>query len=905
MNPINSTHNYLRLTLAISIGGLCPFPLIAQEDAGGAAPAVFELSPFEVNASNDRGYTATSSLAGGRLTSELRDTAAAVSVLTTEFMNDIGAVSFLEAAKWAPNSIPVEEVSGASLYNDYSVQFRSLGAGYQSRNYFRWYINSDAYNTSRIEFSRGPNSLVFGDAGVGGVANVSSLQAQGSGQSTLQFQINSFGGYRGTFDTDLKVNEEVSVRVAGVHQRFDDWRDFGEISRDGVFLTTTYRPTSRTQIRAEGEWGQSDRVLSFGILENYSAWDGVTFIDGPIPNGTSLGTLRRNNSDRLVFNSAAPEQGIVNWKEFGATFGTFRMLTTYQQEGLPDSLVLDSYEQSFQAPNGGVENPYYTASLFFQHQFGNDLFLELATNYQEQERLVKRWFFDGLGVEVNSVLPNGQPNPNFGELFGEARYWQEDQKNAVFDMRASLAYIYNRSFTEQRFLVTAGQRDDGFSSIRRELVRTNGSDPKYTSAVNRIFARRYASDLFTSVMMPPAVDPVSGIETKFAQTDSYYSDKPITYFQGAIIGKWFENRNLNTLFGVRRDKYREEINERQSNVIDPVTREFLELGRRVVTTRETITSYTYSGVYHLTDAFSVFAGYSESFDPGSTALGIDGFSLPSLLSSGREAGIKLNLWSGRLVGSVTYYENEQENARIAGESGNINNIWGLLDLDDNQVDNYRDRQTFKGSGIEFDFTAMPTPNWRLMFNLALPDTELTDGLIDTRNYYNENIDFWNSELQRLEDAGETLTADAIANAISGIESRIDSFESGRRLNDTFKYTANVFSRYYFDEGRLEGFSVGGGANFRGERLVANEPGDPYDYVYAKDYILLSLVLGYDMKVGKTDLSFQFNISNLLDKEIVRPTSYGTYRAGTETFFVPDRFHVQDPRKVLFTVSGRF
>jgi outer membrane receptor protein involved in Fe transport len=881
-----------------------PAAFLAAQDAA-SEEAVFELSPFVVDATNDRGYTATSSLAGGRLSSDLRDTAAAVSVLTAEFLDDIGATNFLEAAKWAPNAVPVEEVEGASLYNDFSVQFRSLGSGFQSRNYFRWYINSDAYNTARIEFSRGPNSLVFGDAGVGGVANVSSIQARGTGVTSLQAQYNSFGGYRATVDSDLKVSDQLSVRIAGVYQRYDDWRNVGKRDRDGVFITGTYRITKRTELRAEAEWGRSDRLISFGILENYSGWDGETFIDEPIPLGTNLGVLRRENSDRLVFDASAPAAGIQNWKGLGATFGTFRMLTTYEQAGLPETQVLRSYKETFQAPNAGAENPYYTASLFFQHQFGDNLFLEVAGNYQEQERLVKRWFFDGLQVDVNRILPSGEPNPHVGELYGEARYWDNDQKNEVLDVRASLAYILNGDFSEQRFLLMTGHRDDRFENVNREFVRTNGSNPNVTASVNRIFARRYESDLGRAVTDPPLIDPGAGLEARYATTSASFSEKPITYFQGALISKWFKSRSLNTMLGVRRDRYKEEINERASDIIDPVSREFLGYGRKITATSQNVTNYNASAVYHLTDAFSVFAGYSESYDPGSTAIGINGSTLEALISNGKEAGIKLNLWNGRLVGSVTYYENEQENSRISGEAGAINNIWGLLDLDDRQVDTYRDRQSFSGTGWEFDFTAMPTDNWRLLFNIAFPDTELVDGLNDTRAYYNEHIDLWNSELARFQAEGQTLLADALANNISSIETRLASFEKGRRLDSTFRYTANVFSRYYITEGRLAGLSFGGGANLRGDRLAGNEPGDPFDYIYADEYVVYSLVAGYDFELRGTDLSLQVNVSNLFDREIVRPTRYGTYISGGEAVFTADRFNVQDPRQVLVTLSGRF
>src|SRR2546429_318795 len=52
-----------------------------------------ELSPFVVNEERDTGYAATDSLAGTRLRTPLKDIAASVSVITKDFLNDIGATN--------------------------------------------------------------------------------------------------------------------------------------------------------------------------------------------------------------------------------------------------------------------------------------------------------------------------------------------------------------------------------------------------------------------------------------------------------------------------------------------------------------------------------------------------------------------------------------------------------------------------------------------------------------------------------------------------------------------------------------------------------------------------------------------------------------------------------------------
>lgn len=71
-------------------------PVAVAGAGGGAMPdsaeeEVIVLSPFEVTATEDSGYVATTTLAGTRIRTTLRDIGSAVSVVTPEMLRDIGA----------------------------------------------------------------------------------------------------------------------------------------------------------------------------------------------------------------------------------------------------------------------------------------------------------------------------------------------------------------------------------------------------------------------------------------------------------------------------------------------------------------------------------------------------------------------------------------------------------------------------------------------------------------------------------------------------------------------------------------------------------------------------------------------------------------------------------------------
>lgn len=124
---------------------------------------VFELSSFTVNAEADSGYRATSTLAGSRLRSDLRDVAASSSIVEKSFLQDISLSdteslqgSFgetegsIEMANWSPDAPYYQELLAAAddeLYPLYLCQRKVHGA---SVGYY--------FDAATVMFERGMNS---------------------------------------------------------------------------------------------------------------------------------------------------------------------------------------------------------------------------------------------------------------------------------------------------------------------------------------------------------------------------------------------------------------------------------------------------------------------------------------------------------------------------------------------------------------------------------------------------------------------------------------------------------------------------------------------------------------------------------------------------------------------------
>jgi outer membrane receptor protein involved in Fe transport len=135
------------------------------------------LDAVTVNTERDRGYIAVDALAGGRVNTPIKLTPASMSSLTRTFLNDLGIQDVREALRWTLNVVPEDPLAGKGFggqaFHSWSYNFRGAGAGQQggpgpTRNYFSFFENPDSYNIDRVEFTRGPNSILFGLGTVGG-----------------------------------------------------------------------------------------------------------------------------------------------------------------------------------------------------------------------------------------------------------------------------------------------------------------------------------------------------------------------------------------------------------------------------------------------------------------------------------------------------------------------------------------------------------------------------------------------------------------------------------------------------------------------------------------------------------------------------------------------------------------
>lgn len=246
---------------------LCSPSLHSQDDE-----EIFDLSPFQVSGTEDIGYIATSTLAGSRLNTRLEDVAASISVVTKEFLEDIGAKNagdllsytagtevggtrgnFTNASAAAGGQGTPTDI-GNIRTGGQGTRVRGLAEADSTRNYFQTSIPWDSYNTDRIEISRGSNAVLFGLGSPAGIINNTTQNALFTNDGRVRLEVDSFGSVRGEFNVNREVIKNVlAVRVAGLkNQRKFEQKDAFQDHRR-LYVATSFQKNFFGE--RNGVWG--------------------------------------------------------------------------------------------------------------------------------------------------------------------------------------------------------------------------------------------------------------------------------------------------------------------------------------------------------------------------------------------------------------------------------------------------------------------------------------------------------------------------------------------------------------------------------------------------------------------------------------------------------------------------
>ncbi|HUJ45384.1 MAG TPA: TonB-dependent receptor plug domain-containing protein, partial [Opitutaceae bacterium] len=232
---------------------------------------VVVLSPFVVEATEDTGYQATSTLAGTRVRTDLKDLASSISVVTQQFLQDTGAKNNADLLVYTPSTEVAgirgnfTGVAGSAVYQENTTstttRVRGLDSADNTRDYFITDIPWDGFNVGRVDLQRGPNSILFGTGSPAGIINTSTNDASFKTAYNVENRIDQYGSVRNSINFNkVLIDGQLALRVAAVRddEKYEQHYAYNNTKR--YFAALRYDPKlfgegNHTSIRVKYEKG--------------------------------------------------------------------------------------------------------------------------------------------------------------------------------------------------------------------------------------------------------------------------------------------------------------------------------------------------------------------------------------------------------------------------------------------------------------------------------------------------------------------------------------------------------------------------------------------------------------------------------------------------------------------------
>lgn len=756
MNTIKERARRTELRLALAallaaapLGALAQVAPSATSSPQNPPPApardeVMQLNPFEVAADATKGYTALNSNSITQFKTDLGRLPVSADIFDQKFMSDVGATSVealiqgYSAGAGLSNSNPGGSASNSQALDRNGNSFLSLrgvtaptmlrdgllplntffNSGSTSTNY------TTSFDTESVEVVNGPQALLYGVGGAGGVINLVSKQAQ-IGMPTrgsLQFQVDQYGHKLGLLDYGMSA-KNVAVRVALTDQQIGNRRLYVGGSLQGGYAQITVR-VGNTDIRLMGEQTHYNKQNSAGGV-NVTALSAAN----DARNGLNLRYLLFTNQLGASATGASGGGPIpyLNWDNVDSLGGWWA-----------GEQAIDTFE-----------------TITFDTKWNSWLSSEVTAGYRNE-----RDYAMGSGPAINA--PNVAANPtgvwalstsNPGMLYEPLREKVVRASvvatNDLFGGRAHSQTVLGTDFTRADGAVITyqyEQADANFNPVVSSTVTTNNGLTAFptvywpltkTPIREQYFAPQQKHVTVNGVnyvqMIPnypvaSLIGPGNPLGLSGHGSGDYRIGKAIN--SGVYLANntaWLDNA-LTSLVGVRFGRT-DELNQLETG--------FATSGDLAAASHTT--SFNAGLNYRLLSWLYPYVTASSSFDAPAVLSANPLGQAPGVAHAvGEEVGVKIIGPNDWISGSVAVFHTNSKNEQYSFTSTLTNDINPSgLNGRFGAVSNFvtLDRQT---QGLQATLTAQPTPNWNMRLSAAFIKGTINSN-VSYPQYYNDQF----------------------------------------------------------------------------------------------------------------------------------------------------------------------
>lgn len=337
------------------------------------------------------------------------------------------------------------------------------------------------YNVEQIEVLRGPNALLFGRGGTGGILNRVTKKARlGERFTRYKSSVNTFAEHNFELDGNIAISNNSALRINAMYEGLDNHRDFYDGDRFGFNPTITVELSPVTVIDLSYEYINHQRFIDRGIPtgtngEPVEAFDDIVFGDSEL-NSTDI----EAHVFRAVVEHAFSEnlKGNLNFSygDYDKTYTNF-YASDYDQANTPDRFTIDGYEDITKRQNlilsGNLVGEFNTGGIEHTLLFGS----EYIDTSSDQYRLNAVWDTTNDDNEVFLIngfnLANGVAINSTGATATNSFSDLNDDTNV--EIEAYSLYIQDQIELTSWLDIVLGARYDNFD------IEVNNVDPASTS----------------------------------------------------------------------------------------------------------------------------------------------------------------------------------------------------------------------------------------------------------------------------------------------------------------------------------------------------------------------------------------------------------------------------------------
>ena len=394
------------------------------------------------------------------------------------------------------------------------------------------------YNLEQVEILRGPNALLFGRGGTGGIINRVTKKAVLDEQfGSFDMGADSFGAFDFAVDYNVSTGEKSALRINFHSDTLENHRDYFDGDRYGFNPTLRLELSPVTTLDLSYEHADHERFIDRGVPtlngEPVEAFEEIVFGD----TDTNLQTLRadiyRLNLSH-EFSDTRKGNLVVQYSDFA------KMYKNYYASGYSggDTFTADGYKDPTERTNliisGNIVNEFQTGSAKHTLLVGAEIIDTENENYRYNT------FF--ITTEDDNEVFNITRPINFGVNAAGVRTYNDftaDLKSSTeSDIEVTSIYIQDQIDVTDKFKVLLGGRFDNFDITVRDVKKGTSEsreDEEFSPRAGLIFKPQENVSLYVSYaesFLPRSGEQFKKLDANAARLD------PDVYESTEIGVKW-------------------------------------------------------------------------------------------------------------------------------------------------------------------------------------------------------------------------------------------------------------------------------------------------------------------------------------------------------------------------------